>query len=105
MILLAQSDDAYFASDKVVAVFRAEDETMTITSPDESVIEEWGNYVETDPAWKDHAKEDAPLSSLFGRSGYTFGEWFPYNDKTKAAYDKAVEDLGGVTKTFKPKKG
>lgn len=104
MIKLApSSEDPFSASDKVTAIFRAEGETLTITAKEEDVLDRWGAYAENDPIWKEHAKTDAPLSSLFGRSGYNFGEWFPYNDETKAAYDKAVKDFGGVTKSFKPK--
>lgn len=105
MILLGKSEDTFFDNGKTVAVFLAEGQSLTITSPDKKVVEKWGDYAENDPAWLDHSKEDAPLSSLFGRSGYTFGEWSKYDNSTKAEYDKAIKELGGTTKTFKPKKG
>jgi hypothetical protein len=105
MILFGRKSDGVSPSDKVVGVFLAQGNSLTVTSADEDDLDGWGEYVESDPAWKDiHAKDEQPLSSMLGRSGYTPGAAFPYDSENKEKYDEAVKAVGGKTKTFKPKK-
>lgn len=105
MIMLGRSDDGFSDNGEKVAVFLAKGEEVTITSADADLIEDWKMYFENDPAWtNDHSKEDQPLSSVFGRSGYVFGEYFVHNDKTDSEYKAAVEEVGGKSITVKPKK-
>jgi len=105
MIMLGKEADGFSDNGKAVAVFLARKDELTVTSPDESFLESWQVYVESDPAWVNvHSKSDQPLSSMLGNNAYIFGTWSPYNGDTKADYEKAVGDVNGTTKTFKPKK-
>lgn len=103
-MILFENDADFSVSEKPNAIFRVVGDEMTITAKDDETFESWGSYVEESPSWKLHVETEGPLSSLFGRTGYTTAEWYPYTDKTKADYEKAVKDFGGETRTFKPKK-
>jgi hypothetical protein len=104
MIMLKSSEDTYSATDKIIAVLLAQGEELTVTTDDESFVNGMEQYVNADPAWKNvHSKDPNPLNSMFSRSGYTFAEYFPYNEKNKAKYEQAVKKVGGKTSTFKPK--
>lgn len=104
MILFTTDSQTMNRSTNPKAVYLVEGDVVTITSKDNDYIKRWGAYIENEPMWKDvHVKTKSPLSSLFGRSGYTNADWFPYDDKTKSDYQNAVKKVGGQTKTFKPK--
>lgn len=104
MLMMKSSEDTYFATEEIIAVLLAQGDELTVTSANESFIDSTGRYVNTDSIWKSvHSKDPSPLNSAFSRSGYTFAQYFPYDEKNKAKYEEAVKKVGGKTKTFKPK--
>lgn len=93
-------------TDEILAVYLVDGEALSITSTEDDLDFEFGEFVENDPKWKEQAKQSSPLWEIFGRNGYTPGQWHNYDESTQSIYDDAVaacKKRGAVTKTFKPK--
>lgn len=106
VVLLCAPDEEYefpIASDRVVAIIYVDDaKAVHVTGPDD-FVERWSEYFRNEPFWPAvHLQEDAPLSSLLGRSGYTLGKWFEYTPETRNRYEVELAKLNNVVTAIIP---